>query len=158
MLEKGSYHSTPFGRKYISVVPENLKAPELTSKIEEQLAQIGEGTISKKEFLQEIIGQITEYVESVKGNIPEEETVGICPFCNQPITANRYQYACKTKDCFQVNKVICGKKIVPRMVQDILNTGKTGMIKGFVGKSGKVFDARLVYKNKKIEFEFPQKR
>lgn len=160
VLEKGGYRSTPFGRTYISVVPDNMKTPELTKNIEEKLARIGEGTLSKKEFLDELIEQITGYIESVKGEAQamEKEPVGICPVCKQPVTENRFQYACKTENCFRVNKIICEKPVTPRMLEDILKTGKTGYIRGFKGKSGKPFDARLVYKQKKLEFEFPPRK
>lgn len=155
-LEKGTYRSTLFGRKFISVVPPQLKAPELTKDIEEKLALIGEGKLTKEEFLGEIINQIKQYIESVKGESGySEEPIGICTQCNTPVQEHRFNYCCNTPDCFNLGKIICGKGISRKMAEDILKTGKTGFIKGFKSKSGKEFDARIVYKGGKVEFEFP---
>lgn len=161
ILDKGAYYSTSFGRKYISIVPDNLKAPDLTKNIEEKLEQIGAGELTKNDFLEEIIAQICSYIETVKGeagNGQERTPIGMCPCCQTPVIEKRFNYACETEGCFSVNKMICQKKIVPKMVEDLINTGKTGFIKGFVGKTGKVFDARLVYRENKVDFEFPPKR
>lgn len=159
VLEKGAYHSTPFGRKYISIVPEDLKSPNLTKNIEEKLALIGEGKLTKEAFLNEIIHQICSYIDSVKGEageIIERPPIGKCPFCKTPVKESRFSFQCSTPDCFNISKIICEKAITSRMVSDILEKGKTGLIKGFKSKTGKSFDAKLVYKDKKIIFEFPQ--
>lgn len=158
VLEKGSYRSTPFGRKFISVVPDELKSPDLTKSIEEKLTLVGEGKLSKEVFLNEIIGQIQDYINSVREEASrEKETIGFCPFCQSPVKENRFNFTCGTAGCFTIGKTICGKTIVPQMVLDILKTGKTGIIKGFKSKKGKVFNARLVYSSKGLEFEMLQR-
>lgn len=157
VLEKGSYQSTPFGRKYISVVPESLKSPELTREIEEKLSRIGEGNYTKEEFLHEIIQQLREYIANLQEdttNMIEREAIGICPVCNKPVIEQKFSFTCGTEGCFNVGKSICGKSITKKMADSLLKTGKTAMIKGFVSKAGKKFDAKLLYKNRKIEFEF----
>lgn len=160
MLTKGTYYSTAFGRKFISVVPENLKSPELTKNVEEKLALIGEGSCTKEAFLEEIIQQIQSYIESVKGEAGEQEKepVGICPICKTPVTEGRFHYKCQTEECLEIGKVICGKKITEKMIQDLLKNGKTGLIKGFQSKAGKTFDAKIILQGKKIEFEFPPRK
>lgn len=157
-LEKGIYHSTTFGKKFISVVPPQLKAPELTKDIEKKLSLIGEGKLTKEEFLNEVISQIKEYIGTVKNESEVlEEPIGICKKCNTPVWEKRFSYCCDTPDCFSIGKIICNKGISKKMVEDILKTGKTGFIKGFKSKNGREFDARLVYKGGKVEFEFPPK-
>lgn len=162
VLEKGIYRSTSFGRKYISVVPEKLKSPELTKEIEEKLFQIGEGHLTKEIFLKEITDQIRSYIASVKGEsnpVLEQEPVGICPACGNKVRDSRFYYACE-KGCFRLGKTICGKNISRKIAEDILKTGKTGIIKGFIGKTGRSFDARLIYRkgSGNIEFEFPKSK
>ena len=159
ILEKGSYQSTPFGRKYISVVPEMLKSPDLTRNIEEKLDLIVTGKYTKEEFLKEIMQQITDYIHSVKDDnkiMLEREAIGICPVCNSPVREQKFNYTCGTGGCFNIGKSICGKNITNKMAENLLKTGKTSVIKGFRSKAGKSFDARLIYdyKNGKIEFEF----
>lgn len=160
VLEGGVYHSTPFGRKFISVVPDRLKSPELTKTIEEQLSKIGAGELTKNDFLNEVIADIREYIESVKGEAQDNsnEPIGACPYCHTPVTARRFNYKCETEECFSVGKVICNKGISRKMVEDLLKTGKTGYIKGFRNKAGKTFDARICYRGGKIEFEFPPRQ
>lgn len=53
--------------------------------------------------------------------------------------------------------VITLKTIIPSMVKDLLQNGQTGWIKGFQGKKG-AYTAKILFKNGKIEFEFPEQR
>ena len=160
VLENGSYHSTSLGRKYISVVPENLKSPELTKNIEEKLSSIGDGKYSKKDFLEEIITQITNDMKSIKKEeaISGKETIGTCPLCKTPVIENRFSYNCQTSNCFKLRKTICEKNISKKMAQDLLTKGNTTLIKGLKGKTGKTFDAKLIFSNGKITFDFPKKK
>ena len=73
VLENGVYSSTAFGRKFISVVPDELKSPELTKNIEEKLSQIGEGSLTKEDFLNDIIQDIRSYIDTVKGEADDLE-------------------------------------------------------------------------------------
>ena len=158
VLENGVYSSTAFGRKFISVVPDELKSPELTKNIEEKLSQIGEGSLTKEDFLNDIIQDIRSYIDTVKGEADDlEKEIGICPVCNTPVLEKRFEYACATPECFKVGKHIKGKTIIPSMVKDLLQNGQTGWIKGFQGKKG-AYTAKILFKNGKIEFEFPEQR
>ena len=158
VLENGVYSSTAFGRKFISVVPDELKSPELTKNIEEKLSQIGEGSLTKEDFLNDIIQDIRSYIDTVKGEADDlEKEIGICPVCNTPVLEKRFEYACATPECFKVGKHIKGKTIIPSMVKDLLQHGQTGWIKGFQGKKG-AYTAKILFKNGKIEFEFPEQR
>lgn len=118
VLENGVYSSTAFGRKFISVVPDELKSPELTKNIEEKLSQIGEGSLTKEDFLNDIIQDIRSYIDTVKGEADDlEKEIGICPVCNTPVLEKRFEYACATPECFKVGKHIKGKTIIPSMVK-----------------------------------------
>lgn len=158
VLENGVYSSTAFGRKFISVVPDELKSPELTKNIEEKLSQIGEGSLTKEDFLNDIIQDIRSYIDTVKGEADDlEKEIGICPECNTPVLEKRFEYACATPGCFKLGKVIKEKTISPNMVKDLLLHGQTGWIKGFHGKKG-LYTAKIIYRKGKLEFEFPPQR
>ena len=86
-----------------------------------------------------------------------EKEIGICPVCNTPVLEKRFEYACATPECFKVGKHIKEKTIIPSMVKDLLQHGQTGWIKGFQGKKG-AYTAKILFKNGKIEFEFPEQR
>lgn len=60
VLQNGKYYSTPFGRMYVSVIPEPLKQPELTEQMEWKLQQIREGNFSKKEMITETMNELRE--------------------------------------------------------------------------------------------------
>lgn len=158
ILTKGTYYSTAFGRKFISVVPETLKSPELTKDIEEKLSLIGEGQYTKEAFLSDIVRQIREYVDTVKCQVrtaSEKEPLGTCPVCGTLIREKRFNYACETEECFSLGKLICKKAITRKMAEDLIKNKKTGLISGFQSEKGNAFSAKLVLKGNKTEFEFP---
>jgi len=58
---------------------------------------------------------------------------------------------------FEMKRTVCQKEITPEEVERLVETGKTGLIEGFVSKRGSTFSAYLVLSKdkKKTEFEFP---
>ncbi|MCP3879675.1 MAG: type IA DNA topoisomerase, partial [Sulfitobacter sp.] len=66
---------------------------------------------------------------------------------------NRYREGCD----FVVWKEISGKRLTEKQVHALISKGKTRLIKGFKGRSGKKFDARLRLDEMwKVVFEFPE--
>jgi len=56
-------------------------------------------------------------------------------------------------------KEIGGKRLTEKQVRALITQGKTRLIKGFEGRSGKKFDARLRLDEKwKMVFEFPERK
>jgi len=52
-------------------------------------------------------------------------------------------------------KEIAGKKLTEKQIYQLIDKGKTRSLKGFKGKSGRSFQARLVLSPEwKTEFEF----
>ncbi|MCR4956263.1 MAG: topoisomerase C-terminal repeat-containing protein [Lachnospiraceae bacterium] len=85
-----------------------------------------------------------------------------CPLCGGEITVTPFGYGCSNykkgeKDScnFTINQKIAGVKIKESMVKQLLTDGKTDLITGFKGKSGKSFDAVLVLDGDNVKFEFP---
>ena len=58
---------------------------------------------------------------------------------------------------FQLKRNLCGKEISAEDAERLVETGKTGLIEGFVSKRGSNFSAYLTLSKdkKKAEFEFP---
>jgi len=82
-----------------------------------------------------------------------------CPQCGRPIIEGQKAYGCSgwREGCrVTVWKEIAGKKITKSMAVNLLTKGKTQILKGFVGKSGKPFEARLIRHHDKVSFEFPR--
>ena len=86
------------------------------------------------------------------------EEVGTCPLCGGAVRRTTFGYGCsnyKEKGCrFSVNMAICGRVITPASMRCLLADGKTPKITGFVGKSGKMFDAALVLRDGRAVFDF----
>jgi DNA topoisomerase-3 len=86
----------------------------------------------------------------------------ICPFCKNSVKKYDRGYACIAREfgCkFNILNEIGGKSITRSQILMLLNSGRTAIIKNFVGKDGKVFDAVLKVNvaEKKVEFDFPNK-
>ncbi len=149
VLEKGKYMSTQLGRDYIRIVPEELKTPELTAQFEEEIGQINQGKLTKKDFLEKWVKKIVKDKEILNNDLSEDkvsftaESMGKCPMCKQGevvknpkgFGCSAYQTGCK----FQ----IWGTNVKEADVKMLLTEGKTKLIKGFVGQSGKPYNAFL---------------
>jgi DNA topoisomerase-3 len=82
-----------------------------------------------------------------------------CPQCDRPIIEGEKSYACSgwREGCrVTVWKTIAGKKITKSMAAKLLMTGKTQILKGFVSKSDKPFEARLIWHGDRVKFEFSE--
>ncbi|MEE4165343.1 MAG: DNA topoisomerase III [Desulfocapsaceae bacterium] len=63
------------------------------------------------------------------------------------------------KNGLKISKIILLKEIVPEHVQQLLGSGKRSLIKGFISKKKRPFDAYLLLeKTGKISFEFPPRK
>ncbi len=58
---------------------------------------------------------------------------------------------------FEVKRTLCGKELPAEEIERLLETGKTGLIEGFLSKRGTTFSAHLALSKdkKKAEFDFP---
>ena len=86
-----------------------------------------------------------------------------CPKCGQgDIIEGRRGYGCNRfrEGCdFVVWKEISGKQLTEKQIHALIGKGKTRLIKGFNGRSGRKFDARLrLDEQRKVVFEFPKNR
>jgi len=89
------------------------------------------------------------------------EKLGPCPRCGEGVIEGNKGYGCsnwKSGCGFVVWKTpICGKTLSQAQMKSLLKKGKTPLIKGFKSKSGKSFNACLVWEdaaNGKLKFTF----
>lgn len=83
-----------------------------------------------------------------------KKTIGKCPLCGKDIIELTKGYGCSgyKEGCkFVIWKQIAGKKITLNQVQDLLQNGKTKILKGFKSNTGNKFDAALVLNNGMVE-------
>ncbi len=96
---------------------------------------------------------------SIEATVKEERpTLGTCPKCKQgQIVEGKKAFGCtnyKNGCDFTIWKEIAHKTITAKQVADLIAKGKTSLLKGFKSKAGKDFEAYLVLKNYKVDFEF----
>ncbi|MCL1832594.1 MAG: DNA topoisomerase [Oscillospiraceae bacterium] len=145
-----------------------LKSAEITGEWEMNLENIAQGKSPQDVFVSSIVDSIKTWFEVIKNAsgaryMSEEDKKMLCPFCKNPVRKYDWGYGCTgyQSGCkFSVRAEIAGKKITQSQVLMLLMSGKTAVIKGFVGKSGKPFDASLKVNaaEKKVEFDFPDKK
>lgn len=86
------------------------------------------------------------------------DVVGKCPLCGGNVVRTRFGYGCseyKTNNCrFAVRTMICGRVISAANVKQLLETGKSYKISGFISKNNKPFDAYLILNEGKVKFSF----
>ena len=70
------------------------------------------------------------------------EVIGRCPKCSNEVVRSEETYACETVDCdFEITKIQSEKKLTEKQVIQLLNKGKTGLIKGFIDENGDTMNA-----------------
>ncbi|MBE3588662.1 MAG: topoisomerase C-terminal repeat-containing protein, partial [Thermoanaerobacteraceae bacterium] len=91
-----------------------------------------------------------------------DQALGKCPLCGKDIIEGKKGFGCvgwKEGCKFVIWKEIAGKKITAKQAHELLQKGKTGIIKGFKSRAGKDFNAVLVLgEGGKVEFEFENRR
>lgn len=161
---------TEKGVNLITAVPDEVKSPKMTAEWETVLQAIEKGRESADNFMIGIEAYTRQLVKmySTVANGSDisfsRQVVGICPKCGKKVISYPKSYSCESgKDgCgFVIWKSIAGKSVSPTQAEKLLSSGRTDVMKGFVGsKTGKKFDARLkLNKNTyAVEFEFENKR
>lgn len=156
------------------VIPEFLR-PDMTASWEKGLEQIENGTIESDVYRKKLEDYVRRGVtkikekessgmtsyEGVKGSGKSDLSSIVCPKCGKGhVTENSKAFGCseyKNGCDFVIWKSFLGKTLTSSDVQKMLTKGHTNIIKGLRSKAGKSFEARLKWKDGKIELEFPKK-
>lgn len=156
--------STLKGRSLISLVDDRLANPTMTGEWEHKLQMIEKGGFDYLVFMKEIESFVRELVPlfSQPMQLQGAEASGdeiACPKCKKAMalfTAGAFCNSCEIK----IFRKVAQKELTDKMLKDLLEKKKTGLIKGFKGKSGKAFDAKLILnEDYTVTFEFqPKKR
>lgn len=174
-VQKNIVSVTPKGEVLCQALADSLVgSPMLTARWESKLRTISSGEMTAEAFLKDIEQFIRDMIQkataAVQSNttldtaISNSQTVselGTCPVCQKGqmidrktfISCNEYKNGCK----FNISRTIAKKKVTDKNVQDLLTKGKTAVIKGFTSTKNTKFDAALVVKEGKIQFEFAKK-
>lgn len=152
-----------------------LSTPGMTAKWETYLRKIGEGSGTQESFLRNVTKFIENLIETAPKNLESEKiqvmvkeeqekhTLGVCPVCKNGkmldkktfIGCSEYQNGCT----FSISKTIAKKKLTEKQIRQLIEVGKTDLIKKFTSsKTGKTFDAHLIIKENKVDFEYAKKK
>ncbi|WP_036248694.1 type IA DNA topoisomerase [Methylobacter sp. BBA5.1] len=100
----------------------------------------------------------TGYIKAkVQMQPAEREAIAACPLCSGRIIETAKAYSCSEwrNGCKAVIwKTIAHKKITVAMAKKMLNTGQTGVLKGFKSAKGTAFDANLKFVDGKVQMDF----
>ena len=109
LMEKrgNEIHLTGKARQLLSLVPEDLKKPELTADWEMKLSRIAKGEMKRDAFMKEIDAYTREIVEEIKEDDGvfrhDNLTNKICPACGKKLLlVNGKQgklYVCQDREC-----------------------------------------------------------
>lgn len=161
--EKKFYIPTQKGIDLYSVLPEELKKADFSAKLEYEMSKM----IDRKEAktTREVVLDAKELLEKIFTKIRGTEVsfsdvkkeYGKCPKCGNIIVKGKTGFGCTEykKSCdVYISEEIAGKKLTEKDIKELLEKGKTSIIKGFTGKTKK-FDAYLKFdENKKVVFDF----
>jgi len=95
--------------------------------------------------------------EFPEGNANKEKSNYRCPVChNHNMFRSMYNYSC---DCgFKINLVMAYKELPEEQIKKLIVRGETDIISGFYSeRKRKLFAAKVVIRNGKTDFEFPEK-
>ncbi|WP_296115162.1 type IA DNA topoisomerase [uncultured Anaerococcus sp.] len=145
---------TKYGEDLLKVAPEKLKEVELTVDWENQLANIAAGKEIKSDFMSKIEAYISETVSSYEGDesvMIKEESIGSCPYCGGQVYINEKAVNCENSkygknkgDCrLGIFRKIASHKLTEKEAKDLLENGKTELIKDFISNEGKNFPAYI---------------
>jgi DNA topoisomerase-1 len=156
---------------------------DYTRSLEQQLDDIAEGKAQYFNVVSSIDGQLKKELAQLhiapqpvlasNGSAPVQTGTVlppgslVCPKCKQGAVkkpngqnfygCSRYREGCK----FSINEIIAKKTLTPRQIETLCAKGKTALLKGFISKQGKPFEAYLKLGEEtdwKAQFHFESSR
>ncbi|MBR2965102.1 MAG: topoisomerase C-terminal repeat-containing protein [Clostridia bacterium] len=136
-----------------------------TSEMGKALKRVYRGEISIDDAVKIAEAEIASIFSNPKngGNLATVDTgsfgeiIGKCPVCQKNVVRGKANYGCMgySDGCkFKMGVTICRREIPKVEVARLLESGSTTKIRGFISKTGKPFDARLVLKDGEVQFSF----
>lgn len=148
---RGYLYPTDKAKRLMSLLPESIKSPALTAKMEMALSGIADGTVDPDKMMSRIVSTVTRQIDDVKKLPPLPDTAryadakvivqGGCPKCGGNIVDSNKVYACANGCGFVVFKRIAKKPISQKECRSLCENGvTTEKLQGLTSKKGKKFD------------------
>ena len=148
---------------YEIVKDKKIANAEMTGSWELALAAIEAGKMPSDRFSQGINSYVETICEELLSLSSDQKSYPVyrCPKCGQQSVGIYAKVAkCRHETCgFYVFREVCGIHLSEDNIRDLINSGRTPILKGMTSKAGKKFNARLVLKDDyTTTFEFEQNK
>ncbi len=167
--EKGSYIPTQLGVDLDKILPEELKVPDFSARLEHNLWSIVQGAGSAgfddimrdtEAFLRRVFDRIGRTTANL--DVDAQDALGDCPKCRKGhVMVKEKGYFCNDRECgFALWKSIAGATLTKTEAKNILKNGETRKPLDMKNKEGKEFEARLKLNREtwKLDFVFEDKK
>lgn len=155
-----------------TILPEQIKSPQMTAEWEEKLKRIEKGQLSPELFMTEISQHLKDLVRTYRAvsETPGElalnpERIGSCPRCQDQVLEGERRFFCQNKTCtfalWKDNRFFKDKKkaLTREVAASLLKNGSILMKNLYSPKTQKTYDARIImedtggkYVNFRLEF------
>ena len=145
---------TDKGKALITVMPEEIQSPEMTSDWETKLLQIERSEIEPETFMTEIKEMISSLVtttEAAKGAnaLMKNKIIGVCPNCGKPVVEREKGCFCENRECrfvlWKDNAFLkrLGKRMDAHVADKLLRDGRV-RLKDCKSAKGKTYNATVL--------------
>ena len=145
---------TDKGKALITVMPEEIQSPEMTSDWETKLLQIERSEIEPETFMTEIKEMISSLVtttEAAKGAnaLMKSKIIGVCPNCGKPVVEREKGWFCENRECrfvlWKDNAFLkrLGKRMDAHVADKLLRDGRV-RLKDCKSAKGKTYNATVL--------------
>ncbi len=165
-LNKDSYVILPDGEFLIESLTEMgiVMDKYKTSEMGQALKRVYRGTMTVEESTRLAEEEITEVFShkdemlAKQGDIGNVgDVIGVCPLCGGSVTRREKAYECDHEGCsFRIGLRICRRAISPQEVKQIIDTGRTEVLEGFISKNNRRFPCALVLRDGKVVFDMEE--
>ena len=135
-----------------------------TSEMGKVLKRVYRGDIGVNESVAYAVNEVRHYFEAQPASEGLDNDIGFfmdvigrCPICGKDVLRYKYNYGCcgyKEGCKFRIYMSMSGRTISVNNAKQLLEKGQTDLIKGFVSKSGKSFDAVVKLDGDRCVFDF----
>ena len=140
---------TDDAEKLLLILPDSMKSPKLTADWENALMLVAKGELEEDTFLRGIEAMVNEMIESNsepkaeyrKFFVREQDMLGDCPKCKNPILKGKYGAYCIGKCGMNVSRYF-KVPFTDKQIKELL-AGNQILVKGLIGKNNRTYDVFL---------------
>ena len=145
---------TDKGKALVTVMPEEIQSPEMTTDWETKLLRIEHSEMEPETFMTEIKEMISSLVtttETVKGAnaLMKNKIIGVCPNCGKPVVEREKGWFCENRECrfvlWKDNAFFkrLGKRLDSHVADKLLRDGRV-RLKDCKSAKGKTYNAAVL--------------